>query len=292
MLTNHRTSFLSLRPAKSPRISPGFTLTETLVTLCIITILAVICFNVSTRLKKAGLMVQETAAARTMTAGLMMATDDNGGRLPFGVDSTISSLTSDGSGFRGKVLHGEAAHRYPWRLAPYFGYKFEGNTVIDRSLKFTLEDKDTYMLSLTPSLGMNVYNVGGFVEPGSKEPYEGAIQRMSQAFAPEKTIAFVSARLSLDAEHGIVPGFHMVTPPISPGGDWSQKYNPEVPSSWGNIDLRHGGKAVVGYLDGSVGALSASEINDMRLWNNDAARYNDKSRRPITTVPGGGRRDR
>lgn len=234
----------------------------------------------------------EIGAARSLTAALIMASDDNGGRLPYGFDGTKSSLQIDGSGFRGKAVHGEAAHRYPWRLAPYFGYKFEGNTVIDRSLEYTLKNKDTYLLSLMPSLGMNVYNVGGFVEQGEREPIDGAIRQMSEAYAPEQTIAFVSARISHKGIDGIAPGFHMVTPPVTPGGDWANDYDPEVPSSWGNIDLRHGGKAVVGYLDGSVATLGKMEINDMRRWSNDAARYNDKSLRPITTVPGGGRRDR
>lgn len=291
MLTNTRLPSESPRPKEFLRFSPGFTLVETLVTICIITVLATICFNVSTRLKKSGLTVMEIGAARTLTAALIMASDDNGGKLPYGFDSTVSSLQIDGSGFRGRSVSGEAAHRYPWRLAPYFGYKFDGNTVIDRSLNYTLETKDTYLLSLMPSLGMNVYNVGGYVEQGSKEPIEGAIQRMSEAYAPEKTIAFVSARLSHDGIDGIAPGFHMVTPPVTPGGDWARDYNPDVPSSWGNVDLRHGGKAVVGYLDGSVATLGKSEINDMRRWNNDAARYNDKSRRPITTIPDD-RRDR
>jgi len=265
---------------------------ETMVTICIILVVAVISINVSSRLKKSGLTVKEIGAARTLTAALIMAADDNAGRLPYGVDNTINSLEIDGSGFRGQVVHGGAAHRYPWRLAPYFGYKFEGNTVIDRSLDYLLEKKDTYMLSLTPSLGMNVFNVGGYVEDGSREPMEGAIRRMSEAYAPEKTIAFASARVKPDASTGIMPGFYMVSPPVAPGGDWAHEYDPEVPSSWGNIDLRHGGKAVVGYLDGSVATLGRGDIDDMRHWNNEAARSNDRARRPITTLPGGGRRDR
>ncbi|MBK1815699.1 type II secretion system protein [Luteolibacter yonseiensis] len=292
--------FTNQRPPAGPTRKPdtfpsprGFTLTETLVTLCIIAVIGVICVNLTTRFRKSGTTVMEIGAARTMTAALIMAADENNGRLPFGYDTTINSLPTGGSGFRGGAVHGEAAHRYPWRLAPYFGYKFEGNTVIDRSLKYTLEKKDTYLLSLMPSLGMNVYNVGGYVELGSKEPIEGAIRRMSEAFSADKTIAFASARLSHEGIEGIAPGFHMVTPPITPGGDWAENYDPARPSSWGNIDLRHNGKAVVGFLDGSVGTLGPEELTDMRHWNNDAARDNDRARRPITTLPGGGgRRDR
>ncbi|RYD46500.1 MAG: type II secretion system protein [Verrucomicrobiaceae bacterium] len=271
------------------KLSPGFTLVEILVVIAIVAVLATVCLSVSTRMKKSGLTVKELNAAKNLTNAMLLSSQDSNGTLPLAFDGTAAAFSIDGSGFKGGYISGAAAHRYPFRLAPYFGYQFEGTTVIDRKLQYTLDKRDYYAVSLMPSLGVNAYNVGGYKEEGEKEPIVGAIRQMSNAFAPERMIAFASARLAHGDLDGIVPGYHLVTPPRTPGGDWSSTYSEEIPSSWGNIDLRHNERAVVGFLDGSAGTLGKDKLKDMRLWNNEAARLNDPDHRPVVKTTGGGR---
>lgn len=280
-------TYLSISPRTR---QAGFTLVEVLVVIAIIAVLATVCLSVSTRMKKSGMTVKELNAARNLTGAFALASQDNNGTLPYAVDNMAPSFSIDGSGFKGGVIHGAAAHRYPFRLAPYFGFKFEDITVIDKKLQYTLDKLDTYAVSLMPSLGINAYGVGGYREEGEREPIVGAIRQMNNAIAPERMIAFASARLSHQDLDGIAPGFHMLTPPKTPGGDWSPRYSEENPASWGNLDLRHNGKAVVGYLDGSCGTLGKEELTDMRRWNNEAARLNDPNHRPVVSTGGG--RDR
>ncbi len=284
-----KTNFPYLPAAPRSR-REGFTLVELLVVIVIVAVLAAVCMSVSSRVRKSGMTVKELNAARNLTGAFALAAQDNNGTLPYAVDNMAAAFSINESGFKGGTISGAAAHRYPFRLAPYFGYKFEGNTVIDQKLQYTLDQRDTYAVSLMPSLGINTYGVGGYREEGEKEAIPGAIRQMSTAYAPEKMIVFASARLSHVQLDGIAPGFHMLTPPKTPGGDWSPRYSEENPESWGNLDLRHNGKAVVGFLDGSAGTLGKEELTDMRRWNNEAARLNDPNHRPV--VSSGGGRDR
>lgn len=281
-----KNNFPYLAPSPHPRRA-GFTLVEVLVVIAIIAVLATVCLSVSERVKKSGMTVKELNAAKNLTGALVLASLDNNGVLPYAVDNMAAAFSIKGSAFKDGTIHGAAAHRYPFRLAPYFGYKFEDVTVIDKKLQYTLDKKDTYAVSLMPSLGINSYGVGGYREEGEKEAIPGAIRQMCNAYAPERMIAFASARLTHEQLDGIAPGFHMLTPPKTPGGDWSPQYDEASPSSWGNIDLRHNDKAVVGYLDGSAGMLGREELADMRHWNNEAARLDDPNHRPVVSSGGG-----
>lgn len=272
--------------------APGFTLVEVLVTFVIVAVLVAASIGMAGRARKSGQMVKELGAARNLSAALSLYSSDQSGSLPYGVDGSLPSLDITGAGLGKTALHGAAAHRYPFRLAQYFGYKFEGVTVIDRSLEYTLEKRDAYMLSLLPALGMNAYGVGGYIEEGSREPISGSVRQMAAAVAPEKMIAFASARLSYTGLDEIAPGFHMVSPPKTPGGDWATHYSETDPSSWGHLDLRHGNKAVVAFLDGSAGTLDREQLKDMRHWNNEAARLDDPGFRPVTASTTGGGRNR
>lgn len=270
-------------------VPSGFTLVETLVTISIIAVLAVVGFSITQRVRKSGQLVRELNAGRNLSAAVALHAADKNDLLPYGVDGSLPSLSLEGSGIRKGLVSGAEAHRYPFRLAPYFGFKFDGTTVIDRSLKYTLDKRDTYMISLLPAMGMNAYGVGGYIEEGGTLPIDGSIRRMSQAVAPEKMIAFCSARLSYPGLGGIAPGFHMVTPPKTPGGDWAGNYDEKDASSWGNVDLRYDNKSVVAFLDGSASTLSREALNDMRHWNNEAARLNDPNHRPVVSSGGRGR---
>lgn len=283
-----------LRSGATLQHRSGFTLVEILVTVSIIIVLAGMSIGLISRMRRSGLVVKELAAARNLTSALTLASQDLSGAVPWGNDMTIPSISIEDSGYKGNSLHGEAAHRWTWRLAPYFGYKFEGTTVVSSDLKFLLDKNsvsNSYMISLVTSLGMNVYGVGGEREDILSGASPGCIRMMNEAVSPNTLIAFISSRVENRESPGeILAGNFKVTTPLSPGGDWAIKYDSNKPSSWGGVDLRHDNKAVVGYLDGSAGTLDRTKAKDMRLWNNEAARLNDPNHRPSSSSGGG--RDR
>ena len=267
----------------------GFTLVELLVVVAIVAVLVTASLAAISRARRSGNTVKELNAARNLTTALVSASQDANGVLPYGVDGSAGPISIEETEFRGVRVTGAEAHRYPFRLAPYFGYKFDDLTVIDKSLEKGLRNKDSYMISLLPSLGINCYGVGGYVEPGETVVIPGAVRRVEQAVAPDKMITFCSARLTNAQLGGTVPGYHMVTPRLTPGGSWAGKYDEENAESWGNIDLRHDGKMVAGFLDGSTRLLDQAEVRDMRHWSNEAARLDDPDYRQSSAGTGGGR---
>lgn len=282
MITNSNALFSGLNCKRR-----AFTLVETLVVIVILAVMATICVTVTQKVKRSGMTVKELNAAKNLTVALFSASQDNGGFFPFGVDGAANDISIEETDFRGVRVTGAEAHRYPFRLAPYFGYKFEGITVLDPQMERGLKNKDSYMLSLVPALGINTYGVGGYVEVGEKNPIAGAIRQMSMAHAPERMITFAAARLSHRDLGTNAPGYHMVTPPKTPGGDWANIYSEADTGSWGNIDLRNNDKALVGFLDGSAGLLTKEQIKDMRYWNNQAAILDDPDHRPVVNSGGG-----
>lgn len=271
-----------------PTRSSGFTLVELLVVVFIVGMLGALTMGMVNRVKKSAQTARELGGARTLGAALALHSADNNGVLPRGFDDTAQSVSIDGSGFAASVVSSATAHRYPWRLASYFGFKFDTATVLDSRLKPLLDKQDTYMLSVIPSLGMNVYGVGGYYLTG-EAPSEGAVYTMAAAHSPSSLIAFASTHSS-DArlDGGTSPGFHMVTPRLMPKGSWAGEYDPATPSSWGNLDLRHNNKAVVCFLDGSAALLDKDQLKDMRHWSNQAAIDNNPEYR--FTKTSGGRR--
>ena len=153
-----------------------------------------------------------------------------------------------------------------------------------------------------PSLGYNGVFIGGSYRHGafsgpnglSNEQYGGAfyLQRLSQAVAPSRLIAFVTARggdvgsgqwwsfgASAPNSGQVHPGYWLVTPPrtglLPNGGTWHGTLNVfdsvRVPGTWGNVDCRAGSsKALVAQLDGSNQTLALESLRDMRRWANQA----------------------
>jgi prepilin-type N-terminal cleavage/methylation domain-containing protein len=127
------------------------------------------------------------------------------------------------------------------------------------------------------------------------------VQRASDVRMPARLIAFGSARGgdvmnttywgygSTQPNTGIVrPGYWTIlSPAASPqarggfqtaytlGGAWNASNafkRTMVPSTWGNMDMRYGGKAVTVRFDGSVGMEGLETLRDMTKWANIATR--------------------
>ncbi len=180
----------------------------------------------------------------------------------------------------GAPIYGVVARRYPWRLAPYLEYNFAGLYKDERTLSRYRERSDfQYVVSLSPSFGLNSTFVGGDSDrygfsAGAAGLYGSFyITRMEQARDAGRQIVFASAR-GVDPDNvEPVPGYFRVDSPRLLGRVWGEAFRREDdPSVWGNVDMRHGGRAAVMALDGHGELLGSEEMQDMTRWMPGAGR--------------------
>jgi len=269
----------SLRPFKPQR---GFTLVELLVALTILGLLAGLATPVLGRARLAGQQATETSAAKNLIHAYLAAAQEQNGVLLKGYDEEGEACDSHGNRFQ---LGSSQASRWPWRLAPYLNYQLEGAILVNERAS-ALDPNDpsqSYLVSASPSFGMNSYFVGGHEngQPAYSYVQNGTcVTRLSQAVKPSQLIVFSSAR-GVDPMRGKnVDGYYYVTSPQS---------SPRWPSVWkasgsaksyGQVRLAYGEKAVTAQLDGSVSLLSYAEMRDMRRWVNEAARQDNPNYQP------------
>ncbi|MFI4882034.1 MAG: prepilin-type N-terminal cleavage/methylation domain-containing protein, partial [Phycisphaerales bacterium JB064] len=250
---------------------PGraFTLIELLVVIAIIAILIAILLPSLGAARGVAKATRELGAAQQTMVAFQMYAQDNGGRYLTGMprvqDVMGRDAPMDDAGDR--ITDPLIAQRYPWRLAPYFDYNFRGLYGDDKALA-TLRERRAdfaYVVSLYPSLGMNVAYVGGSVNhlgDVTSQRIFGKVflERDDQASRPTEVIAFASARFRGPGTIAELPepeGFFRVEAPTF-GAGWQDSYddraaNPGINS--GFISLRHGSKSVTAMLDGHAEVL-------------------------------------
>jgi prepilin-type N-terminal cleavage/methylation domain-containing protein len=174
---------------------------------------------------------------------------------------------------------------YTWRLAPYYDYAIEGailingqaavkrdyfdGTILGAETASELELTYTYVTNTAPTLGMNAL-IGGTTEVpiGNPQDFIGqaytqtygisAITRDTQPVSPSGFLVFASAR------NGVFDGYedgYWNVRPNALGGASKARFAAGEPDSFGSIDLRWGGKAVTGMLDGSASLRGESELD-------------------------------
>jgi prepilin-type processing-associated H-X9-DG protein len=190
----------------------------------------------------------------------------------------------------GAPLTSQLARRYPWRIAPYMDYNFRGlyddPRLLDAYTAPNVSNRQ-YVLSISPSYGINADFVGGKSEPGlgfntnALRVYgQFYVTRLDQVRRADRLLVFASAR-GVDGTEGqagflnaVVPGFHMVSAPSLLTPRWSaQPFAEDAdPELHGNVHPRHAGKANVAHADGHIAAMGIDDLRDMTRWSNQAAR--------------------
>jgi prepilin-type N-terminal cleavage/methylation domain-containing protein/prepilin-type processing-associated H-X9-DG protein len=257
--------------------SQGFSLVELLVVMTVVAILVAVSGGVCGKIVGKRKSLKEVAAAKTLIQAYALHAAENSGRYLPGMDYTVNQVWFEPYGKNITSTH--AANRYPFRLAPYFGYRLDGTILVNDNGKQIEEQnrKGTsmydYSVSAFPALGINYWYVGGCVSGAGDVTFpDECVTHQTGA----SILVFASAASRGDSGNGY-DGFNILTPPRMHGPSWSGepwKKNSN-PSNYGNVDARHDGKAVCAFLDGSVRLHTIEELRDMRKWNKNASERND-----------------
>ncbi len=278
-----------IAPSAPPVRRPAFTLIELLVAIAIVAILIAALLPALGRSRVLAQRARELAAAQQIGIAFHLYADANSGVLLPGYPPTAMVngpiIVEDETGER---ILGQAARRYPWRLAPYLDYNFRGLYKDERLLSDLREAPSMggqnyrYYVSLYPSLGMNVVFVGGSSDHLGFNPTAAAlygrfyITRIEQPRRPSRLLAFVSARgdPSVILPDGRAPaGYFRVHPPYLTARNWETQYNGSAPFpgvNSGFVALRYAGRAVAAAVDGHADALGWDDLQDMTRWADGA----------------------
>lgn len=276
---------------------PGFTLIELLVVIGVIALLISLLLPALAKARAIGKQCRELAAAKQLMTAFTMYSDGSKGLVLTGYPSAAMvngpMVVTNQVGER---LYNEEAQRYPWRIAPFLNYEFRGLYQSDATLAEIHDHAEeyaqrgvsyNYVISLYPSLGMNVAFIGGSDRFGSFDRiFQGRfgrqhILRMDEVKQPSKLLTFVSARCEqqeLAPTLGKPEGFFRVEPPrfgVNDGVRWGSAYeaNTDEPGpNSGFVSLRTLRRAVVSTIDSHAETLGWDDLRDMRRWANKATR--------------------
>ncbi len=270
----------------SHRHVEGFTLIELLVVIAVIGVLSGLLLPALARGKQKAKQMNEFNAARQLMLAWQMHAEENDDMVLPGYASDVEA-TDDQSNSLGSPIR----DRYPWRLASHLGHSFrsiyvnESRQFLDAAESMSHDDY-VYRASLYPSLGYNSVFLGGDEQkfnPALAAPTYGTdwlVRLTSQIRRPSEMIAFASAR-SRPGGSRDEPGYYVVHPPWLRTRQWDASFNStRPPEKFGFVHPRWNSRVVVAMTDGHAEALSATEIQDMRLWANPADRM-DWSLQPL-----------
>ncbi len=289
------------RPRNMEKRNAAFTLVELLLAVGILVVLGAVSFSVYRGAANKQAQLKEVAAARHLIAAYLNHASDHNGQV-------IVGFYDGAAGGAGEITQLQVAKpdgtrvetgllaAYPFRLAPYFGFKLDEVLLSSfRVDEFRKEFGGSYEYGILrcPSFGLNRDFLGGISEynfskgaNAIKDPDE-VVRRITDVPKPSSMIVFATAQTrNLQSEvdgvtQNYFPGFHYINPPAYRVPLWGSN------GADSHVDPRYGQKAICAFLDGSVRSHTLEELTDMRLWSKQAQLANNASYRVKITGGGG-----
>jgi len=235
----------------------AFTLVELLITITVIGLLASLGLPALNNAIQTGKKAKEIGAIKSLIVAYNAYSADNNNMLMKSYDKNGVARDISGNDIGGEDSH--EAHRWPWRLAPYFNYGFYSCTHVNDMESYIKKQGgllQTYLVSVIPSFGLNV-NCGG-------NDYEGKSTNVAynynQVNKPSQFIAFVSSRsLAVGQRY---EGFYYVEQPKG-----ANKYDSRSnPKTTGYVSARYNSQAIVAFLGGNVSVVKYEELVKTNFW--------------------------
>lgn len=254
----------------------AFTLIELLVVIAVIALLVGLLVPSLGAARRRARAVTELGSQRQLMVGYAgYAMDFKDALIPGHTDETYEVRDDTG-----QVLSpAEVVKRWPWRLAAYLGCGVHGTLLVHDQAR-ALADRNapwwSYMVSLTPSFGLNYYNLGGDLTASGANNSAGWLNRLDRALTPHRMVVLLAARSV--GESGITHGYFKVVAPTKSfeysASGWTRDEYQESgePGAWGYVDARSDGRAATALLDGHADTLSMRDLRDMTRWSDRAAR--------------------
>lgn len=272
------------------RLQEAFTLIELLVVISIIALLVGILLPALGAARRSAQDLKSKSNLRQlMLAYTAYQYDHKGFVLPaYPPDSLYGNPVQ--VEYAGHTIDGVVGARYPWRLIPYVEdvwdmiYCHKG--VPPRPEAADAQNEaygKAYELSLYPSYGLNEVYVGGHrhfdgftTVDGRNVPAFGrhVVFKNAEVRRPPELIVLADSQYK-NAYGGLTPqagSFHL-TPPRARGENWrgvGGSFELRNETAMGVPQGRFGPNAGVSFFDGHVQGLAPEDLNDMRLWANNA----------------------